>query len=500
MTKLKDITTMCKAGETAQAYELAKADVEASPDDVWAQRGLGWALYYLLKADAAAGDVPAFTAHLEELMGLDALDAGDDAMLFDNVLWPLAGLIRQMAREGHPDGLQHLLGLLEGREFQPSKGYSCLLRVCIAFKQWDGLAAFIEWWGLDNLLPEDYLPFKKDKVSIMSLAEQASIAYAKALLAKGDKDKMAAFLPRLERLADEHPEMTYPGYFCGKLMLSMGTARDEALRMVMPLVRRKRAEFWVWQLLAEVYEGEPDTQLACCLRAVHCKTKEDFLGKVRLKLAALYVARGDHGRAVHHLNAFAQCYKQNGWHVPAKAMELYEAHKAELDKAAPDASDGIDYRRMTDRLLFTGLNESVAFVSYVAKEQRYAIIIYGEKRRAKVRLSDLRVRVNDGQLLMLHWEADAAGAGINVAGAELLDASALGDTPYLKRIVGRVSKQDKNPFAFVRAGEMTCFVSPQLVSRHGLQGGETVAAIAVLNWNKKKDEWAWSCALLEVVG
>ena len=98
MTKLKDITTMCKAGETAQAYELARADVDASPDDVWAQRGLGWALYYLLKADAAAGDVPAFTAHLEELMGLDALDAGDDAMLFDNVLWPLAGLIRQMAR------------------------------------------------------------------------------------------------------------------------------------------------------------------------------------------------------------------------------------------------------------------------------------------------------------------------------------------------------------------------------------------------------------------
>ena len=290
MTKLKDITTMCKAGETAQAYELARADVDASPDDVWAQRGLGWALYYLLKADAAAGDVPAFTAHLEELMGLDALDAGDDAMLFDNVLWPLAGLIRQMTRDGHPDGLQHLLGLLEGREFQPSKGYSCLLRVCIAFKQWDGLAAFIEWWGLGKLLPEDYLPFKKDKVSIMSLAEQASIAYAKALLAKGDKDKIAAFLPWLERLADEHPEMTYPGYFCGKLMLSMGAARDEALRMVMPLVRRKRAEFWVWQLLAEVYEGEPDTQLACCLRAVHCKTKEDFLGKVRLKPAAAVVS------------------------------------------------------------------------------------------------------------------------------------------------------------------------------------------------------------------
>ena len=36
---------MCRAGEIVKAYELAKADLENDPSNVWAQRGLGWAIY-----------------------------------------------------------------------------------------------------------------------------------------------------------------------------------------------------------------------------------------------------------------------------------------------------------------------------------------------------------------------------------------------------------------------------------------------------------------------
>ena len=42
---------MCKSGQVADAYGLAKAACEAEPQNVWAQRGVGWVLYYMLKND-----------------------------------------------------------------------------------------------------------------------------------------------------------------------------------------------------------------------------------------------------------------------------------------------------------------------------------------------------------------------------------------------------------------------------------------------------------------
>ena len=42
---------MCKVGNVVDAYEMAKADLNAFPQDIWAQRKMGWALYYSLKSD-----------------------------------------------------------------------------------------------------------------------------------------------------------------------------------------------------------------------------------------------------------------------------------------------------------------------------------------------------------------------------------------------------------------------------------------------------------------
>mgnify|MGYP003217925735 CR=1 FL=1 len=67
MATVKDITAMCKAGDVAKAYQQAKADLGEAPQDVWAQREMGWALYYLLKTDLDNNDRGGFLAHAEEL-------------------------------------------------------------------------------------------------------------------------------------------------------------------------------------------------------------------------------------------------------------------------------------------------------------------------------------------------------------------------------------------------------------------------------------------------
>ena len=375
MSKIKDITTLCKAGQLTEAYEKAKNDLQATPSDVWAQREVGWVLYYMLKADTHSHDSQAFLAHLEEFVRLDALTV-QDTLLFESILWSIGNFIRQLPKNQLED-VQRIFSLLDSYTFAPSKAYSYLLKAFLGFKQWNGLAAFIDWWNLDNLLPEDYIPFKTDQgKSIMSLSEQAYIAYSRALLTMHVKNKISSFIPKLEELTDKYPDMTYPGYFCGKLMLSMGTVQEEALQMVMPFVRKKQKEFWVWQLLGDVYKSDSYTQLACYLRAVHCKTKEDFLGKVRLKLVSLYFARRDYGRARFQLDILIKNYKQNGWNIPDEAWSY--AQEPSIQNAVADKSDGLDYRQITRPILYLGSNESLAVAAYVNAAQKYGIIVYGE--------------------------------------------------------------------------------------------------------------------------
>ena len=94
MANVRDITTMCKEGQVQEAYDLAKADLAAIPTDVWKQRAVGWALYYMIKADSEVGDYAKLLEHIDELKSLDQLTIANDSMIFDNVQFQIANFIK----------------------------------------------------------------------------------------------------------------------------------------------------------------------------------------------------------------------------------------------------------------------------------------------------------------------------------------------------------------------------------------------------------------------
>ena len=484
---------MCKAGQMEEAYGLAKADYEAAPQNVWSQREVGWVLYYMLKHDVEKKERRAFYNHLEELVGLDLLTMQTDALIFDNVVWKLVELIKQIPSE-RTDEIERIYTLLCKYTFAPSAGYSALLKQMLGFDTWNRLVEFFEWWNMDNLMPEDYHPFQMENGrKVMSLAEQVYIAYSKALLRLNDKEKIQEFVPKIEKLMEDYPDMMYPGYFCGKLQLAMGAERETALDIIMPFVRKKKTEFWVWQLLYELYRGEPDIQLACLLRAVHCKVQETFLGKVRMKLICIYVQRKDYPRAKYHLDQVVRCYMRQGWHLPYEVQNWMKEPWVNFTQT--DSSDGIDYKRYTDAILARGTNLSIAIVTYVDYAKKRAFLVYEEKKRANVSLSDLGVKVKEGTLLELQWLSGTDG-GIVVAGAKLVDKQVLKGVSYIQLIKGKISKRENNQFAFVKKDNVQCYIRPITVQKQQLEDNDDVSVLAVLDYNKKKECWNWSCVSL----
>ena len=263
MATVKELTTMCKAGHITEAYELALSDFSSNSTNIWFQRGMGWTLYYFIKADVEEKKTIDMFAKLDEFSKLNLLTMQADSLVFNNILWKLAEFVKVLPKE-NVECLDYIFSFVKGYTFTPFNGYSYFLKVCLHFDSWDKLVQFFEWWNLDNLLPEDFKEFKTDSgKKIMSLAEQVYIAYSKALLRLNDKQKIQEFVPKLEKLMESHPEMMYPGYFCGKLMLALETDKNEALKIVMPFIRKKKNEFWAWQLVSDIYQFDQQMQLAC---------------------------------------------------------------------------------------------------------------------------------------------------------------------------------------------------------------------------------------------
>ncbi|WP_302449562.1 hypothetical protein [Alistipes shahii] len=489
MANVKDITTMCKAGQVQQAYELAKADLAAMPTDVWTQRAVGWALYYMIKSDSETGDYARLLEHIDELKSLDQLTIANDSMIFDNVQFQIANFIKNRIHLTDIEAsskLSVLFSKLKDYEFKPSRGHSFLLQTILKFENWPEIADFFDWWNLDNLTQEDYTPYINQKgQKMMTLAERAFIANSKALLRLNDLGRIEEFLPKLDNLMNNHKEMMYPGYFYGKLLLALGSNGDEALKVIIPFARKKATEFWVWQLLSDIFTNEEEKQLACLLRAVHCRTQETFLGKVHIKLATLYIKRGLLNSARFHIDVVTRCYASQGWRLPNE-IDCW-IHQPWINSTTPDHKDPIDYMSITDAILCDGAEESIAVVTYVEQNTHNSFIIYGKEKRT---VQKFRFKVNVGKTLRLHYITDSEG---RMKVLSSMSVHLPSDLDYAKCVEGKIEKRDDKEFAFLKSGSVKCFVSSNIVRKYDLKNGDKVKSLIVYDYNKKKEAWNWVC-------
>jgi tetratricopeptide (TPR) repeat protein len=489
MAEVKDITKMCRDGKVQEAYELAKKDLSANPDYPWLQRSLGWALYYLIKGDADKGDYAKLVEHIDELKSLDQLTLDNDSMIFDNVQFQIANYIKNrvfLTDLEAPSKLSEFFRQLKDYAFKPSRGHSFLLQTYIKFENWPEMADFLDWWNLDNLTPDDYKPFVNQKgQKMMTLAERAFIANSKALLRLNDTGRIEEFLPKMDTLMNKHEEMMYPGYFYGKLLLKLGSNVDEALKVIIPFARKKQTEFWVWQLLSDVFTNDEEKQLACLLRAVHCHTQESFLGKVRIKLATLYIKRRQFNSARYHIDAITRCYATQGWRLPYE-IECW-IHQPWFNSTTADGNDQIDYMSITDAILCDGAEECIAVVTYVDQNSHKSSMIYGYEKRV---VQKIRFKVQAGNILKLHYITDKDGKMRVLSSTKVQLPSNLN---YTKNVEGTIDKRDDKEFAFLKAGSVRCFVAPAIVIKYNLKNGDNIRSLIVYDYDKKKESWNWVC-------
>ena len=205
---------------------------------------------------------------------------------------------------------------------------------------------------------------------------------------------------------------------------------------------------------------------------------------MRLALALAYIDRNDIARAKYHLDFSLRCYLGHGWRLPREVDDWMR--QPWMRTAVADGSDGIEWLHITDGILTYGASKSVAVATYVDQSAKRVSVVYGKKRRAVMRLSELHWKVVAGDVFTLYWEP-AADDRITVAGAERIRDMKFAETDYVRILKGSVARKAGCAFAFVG----NCFVSPALVERERLTDGQCVTALSVLDYNKEKNDWTW---------
>jgi hypothetical protein len=487
MGDVKVITTLCKEGKVEEAYRKAMEDYNTRPDDAWCQREVGWALYYQIKDASAKGNYANIKKYLAELKPLDLLNPANDNMIYDNVALQLASYIKSHMSPNSYDSAAKLSGIfaeIRNYPFLPNKGYSFLLQVVIKHDTWQELADFIDWWNLSNLREEDYKPYIiNPRKQIMSVAEQAYIAKSKVLLRLNDIGRIEEFLPELDAIMESHPEYTYPGYFYGKLLIAIGGDSQNELKVVLPFARKKAGEFWVWDLLSNIYKDEPEKQLACLLRAVSCKTKETFLGKVRIKLAQIYIQKKMLSQAKYHIDIVQRTYLQEGWQSPPQIRDW--ARQGWLNSTSADGKAPIDFMTITNSIICEGTEESIAVVTYLDPKSNRASIIYGDRKRASVKL---RFKVNAGVILKINYLSESEG---HIKLLNAIRTNLPANLSYAKIENGTVKRLYNKEFAFFKCAEGSCFIPATVVKRYSINDRDNIKGLIVRDYDKNKDAWNW---------
>lgn len=487
MAGLNDIKKMCKDGKTKEAYDLAKADLEAGQP--WGQLTTGWALRYLIEEDARNGRYNEMVAHLDELQTLVQIPQAEVEKISEGIVfWVGFFAKRHLSETGFdtPSRLSTLFAKVKIYSFNSGVGYSMLLSGFIRCEKWHELLDFIDWWNLDNLTPEDYNPVKlQNGKSVMSLAERAFIAKSKALLGQSDLGKIEEFLPQIDKLMNDHPEMTYPGYFYGKLLLALGSTSGEALKVIVPFAKKKASEFWVWQLISDVFTNDEEKQLACLLRAVNCKTKEDFLGKVRIKLADFYIKRNQYDLAKNQIDIATKTYLSHGWPLPHQLDSWI--HQPWINTTTSSSNETLDYMSITNAILFDGAEEAIAVVTYVDPQSRRAIMVYGYKKKLTQRLNQ---KVLAGDALKIYYVVDPNGKPKILSSTR---CSLPNDLNYAMHVEGTVRKRDGQSHAQIQFGNEKAFLSANLVNKYKVNDGESVKCRIAYDFDKKREKWNWVC-------
>ena len=500
----KEIKELRQAGKLDEALQMANQALEADPDNIWNKRAAAWVYYDYLKKYAHPDSIEAFKENLIKIKDLQLPE--DEKMVFDNCAWQIGSLVFALQKTEHVDysTINELFEIIRYFHFtKPSEAYSFIYKAFHkAYQNWSGYLTFADWWNFENLRPEDYLKEEFNGKKMMSIAEQAYIAYSKKLL-EGEpldtfgpqrvinKEKIQSFLPQIDSLIEKQPDYQYPPYFKAKLLLALGND-ENVLSAFLPFAKQKRNDFWVWELMAEIFSEDENLQFACYCKALSLKTPEDFLVKLRQTFAEILIVREMYNEAKTEIHKAISTREKHGWKLPSKITQWMEQ---DWYKSATSKKDNQDLYlnnvKKAEEILFQDIPEELIVVEFVNENKSMLNFVKDKQKFGFFNYSGNLTKPQIGDFLKVRFKGDGQDGFYRILTAKEAGSGVTSDA--IKDFEGTVKVISPQNFGFIE----DIYIEPKLVKESKLTDGQIVIGRAIRSFNKKKNEWGWKAIELK---
>lgn len=494
----KETKELRKAGKLEEALQMANQALEAEPDNIWNKRAAAWVYYDYLKKYSQPDSFDAFKENLIKIKDLQLPE--DEKMVFDKSAWQIGSMVFGLQKQENIDygKINELLEVVKEFHFtRPSEAYSFIYKAFHkGYQNWSKYLEFTDWWNFENFRPEDYLKEEFKDKKIMSIAEQAFIAYSKKLLEGDtvdpfgqqravDKEKIRAFLPQLDKIIDERPEYQYPPYFKAKLLLALGDD-ENILSSFLPFAKQKRNDFWVWEVMAEIFPDDKEIQFACYCKALSLKTPEDFLVKLRQTFSEMLIEKKMYNEAKTEIQKVIATREKHEWKLPNQIVQWTEQEWYKSAIAKKDNQDLYSsHIKQAEEILFQDIPEEIIAVEFVNENKSMLNFVKDKRKFGFFNYSGNLTKPQIGDLLKVRFNGDGQDGFYKILSAKKADSNVASDA--MKDFEGTIKVISPQNFGFIE----DIFVEPKIIEESKLTDGQQVKGRAILSFNKKKNEWGW---------
>jgi hypothetical protein len=499
----KEIKELRQAGKLEDALEMASQALATEPDNIWNKRAAVWVYYDYLKQYVHPDSYERFKENLIKIKDLQLPE--DEQMVFDNCAWQIGSIVFTLQKAEHVDynKINELLEIIKDFSFsKPSEAYSFIYKAFHkGYQNWSNYLFFANWWDFKNFQPEDYLKEEFKGKKIMAIVEQAYIAYAKKLLEGAEHNsfgqereknlgKITSFLPLLDVIVDKYPDYQYPSYFKAKLLLALDSD-ENILPTFLPFARQKRNDFWVWELLAEIFSENKDIQFACYCKALSLKTPEDFLVKLRQTFAGVLVERQMYKEAKAEIEQVIATRSKHEWRLtnPLLHWVAQEWYKT-TTKKKNNRDLYTQHIKKAEEVLFQDIPEEVIVVEFVNSNKNILNFIKDKEKFGFFNYSGQLDKPQIGDVLKVRFSDKGQGGFFKILTAKKANTQL--NTEAIKVFNGNLKVLFPQNFGFVEE----VFLDKKLIKDKKLTDGQNLSGKAILSFNKKKNEWGWKAIVI----
>lgn len=499
----KEIKELRQTGKLDEALQMANQALETEPENIWNKRAAAWVYYDYLKKNAHPALFEAFKENLIKIKDLQLPE--DEKMVFDNCAWQIGSLVFGLQKAEHVDygKINELFEITKDFHFtKPSGAYSFIYKAFHkGYQNWSSYLAFADWWNFENLRSEDFLKEEFNGKKMMSIAEQAYIAYSKKLLEGElldpfgqqrviDKERIQSFLPKLNALIEKHPDYQYPPYFKAKLLLASGSD-ENVLSAFIPFAKQKRNDFWVWELMAEIFPNDKEIQFACYCKALSLKTPEDFLVKSRQTFAEMLVEKKMHNEAKTEIQKVIATREKHEWKLPNQIVQWTEQEWYKSATAKKNNQDLYsNHIKQAEKILFQDIPEEIVAVEFVNENKSMLNFVKDKRKFGFFNYSGNLTKPQIGDLLKVRFNGDGKDGFYKILTAKKADSYVTSDA--MKDFEGPIKVISPQNFGFIE----DIFIEPKIIKASKLTDGQPIKGRAILSFNKKKNEWGWKAVVV----